>query len=282
LGHPEASPADRAASVAASILDAWREGRIPAALSLIFIRRRHSCPSSAWSWRNRIIAALHGHSDARGFRQWQEAERHVRKGERAFYILGPRNVRLKEDRPHLGLEAGDSIMVGVVAIPVFGYSQTEGAPLPEDPEAAEDDAFLAGLPFADVARTWGLTLTTFSSVPGGKLGSYSPSRQAITVGVRNLSTWAHELMHAADDRRSPLAPGQHLDQEVVAEMGASVLLECVGQTVESDRGGAWRYISGYCAKHQADPLATCEQLLARVVACVALVLDTAQALQGQS
>ena len=279
LGNPVRSNPDRAAEVAASLLDAWREGRIPGALANVFLHRRaYDCPAAAWSWRNRLITALHGHYDARGFRQWQQVGRCVRKGEKAFYILGPRTVRLKEDRPEQDLEAGDSIMVGVVAIPVFGLSQTDGAPVPEDPGAAEEAAFLASLPFLEVAKVWGLSITTFSASAGGKLGSFSPAYRTIALGVKNLATWAHELIHAADNRCSPLLPGQQLDQEVVAEMGAAVLLECVGETVESDRGGAWRYISGYCAKHKADPLATCEELLARVIACVTSVLDTAEAL----
>ena len=38
---------------------------------------------------NQLLVALHGHSDARGFRQWQSAGRYVRKGERSFTILSP-------------------------------------------------------------------------------------------------------------------------------------------------------------------------------------------------
>ena len=43
--------------------------------------------------------------------------------------------------------------------------------------------------------------------------------------------------------------GQDLSNEVVAEFGGAILLECLGHTVESDRGGAYRYIRAYCGKH---------------------------------
>jgi len=277
LDHPEAKT-DRVQAVAAAILDAFREGRIPAALSLLFIRRRSNVPSALWSWRNRLLAALHGYGDARGFRQWKQVGRHVRQGQKAFYILGPRMVpnRHRPGDP----EEEDRVMVGVVGIPVFGYEQTEGAPLADDPEAAADAAFLAALPFAEVARAWGLTLSAYPPDGTGKAGFFSPDRAAIGLGVRNLSTWAHELIHAADHQRNPLLPGQHLDQEVVAQFGASVLLECVGEHQESDLGRSWSYINEVCASTQSDPLATIDLFLERVIAAVSLVLDTAEALQA--
>jgi hypothetical protein len=268
----------RVTAAAQTLLDAFREGRLPTALASIFIRRRFKTPSNSWSLRNRILAAIHGHSDARGFRQWQEAGRHVRAGERAFYILGPRMIRVKEDRPERGLEAGDAIMVGVVGIPVFGFDQTEGDSLPEDTDLAEEAAFLARLPYIEVARAWGLSVSTYEGGSGRSLGYYSPSHHAIALGVRNLSTWAHELVHAADDRLQNLDVAAELDREVVAEFGATVLLECTGETEESDRGGAWTYISHYCERHGADPLTTCEAFLQRVVACVSHVIEAAEAL----
>ncbi len=279
---PQPSPDPRVTAAAQTLLDAFREGRIPTALANIFIRRRFNTPSSSWSLRNKLLAALHGHADARGFRQWQEAGRHVRVGERAFYILGPRMVRLKDSRPERGLEAGDAIMVGVVGIPVFGFDQTEGEPLPENTDLAEEAAFLASLPFADVAKAWGITLSTYEGRGAKNLGYYSPSHQAIALGVRNLSTWAHELVHAADDRLQTLDLAAELDREVVAEFGSTVLLECAGHPEESNRGGAWRYISLYCERFSADPLATCEVFLQRVVACVSLVIETAENLAASS
>ncbi len=276
----ETHPGVKAA--ADTLLDAFREGQVPKALSNVFIRRRFKTPCNSWSLRNRILAAIHGHSDARGFRQWQEVGRHVRAGERAFYILGPRMIRVKEDRPERGLEAGDGVMVGVVGIPVFGLDQTEGEPLPENADLAEEAAFLASLPFFDVARAWGLSVSTYEGNLGRNKGTYSPSHQAIELGVRNLSTWAHELIHAADDRLQTLELEAELDREVVAEFGATVLLECIGESAESDRGGAWNYISRYCQRHGADPLTTCEAFLQRIVACVTYVIEAAEALGSDS
>ena len=50
----------RVTAVAEQILDAFRTGTAPAALRLVLIQRNPNLPSSAWSIRNRFIAALAG------------------------------------------------------------------------------------------------------------------------------------------------------------------------------------------------------------------------------
>jgi len=67
----------------------------------------------------------------------------------------------------------------------------------------------------------------------------------------------------------------------VAELGGAVLLECLGQTVESDRGGAYRYITTYCERHSRDLLSVCTELLDRTCAAVELILKTATELEAQ-
>ena len=270
---------DNVRRVADQILAAFEAGTVPAACAQIFIRRTldDSRPCARWSWRNQLLAALLGHQDARGFRQWQEVGRHVRKGERAFHILAPavRKVEPKDDQPE---DEPSAVVTGYFCVPVFGYSQTEGEPLPG---AEEEAAFLSALPLVEVARAWGLQVSTFAAEATGKLGYYRYG-QAIAIGVENLSTWAHELLHAADDRRGVLVRGrgQTLSNEVVAEFGGAILLECLGHTTDSDRGGAYAYIQSYCQAHKADVLTVCTDLLDRTCAAVALLLDTAQDLSG--
>jgi hypothetical protein len=77
----------------------------------------------------------------------QEVGRHVRKGERAFYILAPslRRAEAKDGEPQ---DKAEFVVAGFVCVPVFGYSQTEGDPLPG---AEEEAAFLSALPLVEVA-----------------------------------------------------------------------------------------------------------------------------------
>lgn len=282
------SRTDRVAAVAQQILDAFESGDLPPALAQVLITRDFDCPAASWSYRNRLLVALAGHHDARGFRQWQEVGRSVRKGEKAFYILAPvmRRVRSNDQaEPALDEERDrrpEKELRGFRATAVFGASQTEGDPLPHETEEAH---FLDQLPLVEVARTWGIKLGTFVGTESGRLGFFQHAPlgdelQRIGLGTRNLATWAHELVHAADKRRGTLKPsvGQELSNEVVAELGGAVLLECIGETAESDRGGAYRYIEAYATEHDRSVLSVVSELVDRACAAVALILDTADQL----
>jgi hypothetical protein len=69
----------KASTVAQQILTAFEEGTVPKALAHLFIHRNVDCPTSEWSWRDRLLVALNGHYDARGYRQWQEAGRQMQR-----------------------------------------------------------------------------------------------------------------------------------------------------------------------------------------------------------
>jgi len=79
----------QAENAAGRILEAFQAGSVPKALAPVFVRRKDDVPCRAWSWSNQLLVALAGHSDARGYRQWQQVGRHVRKGEKGFHILVP-------------------------------------------------------------------------------------------------------------------------------------------------------------------------------------------------
>jgi hypothetical protein len=79
----------------------------------------------------------------------------------------------------------------------------------------------------------------------GCLGLYRRSK-GIALGVKNLSTWAHELVHAADDRNGSFKEmGQHWRSESVAGLGGAVLLELLGFCNDADLGGCWEYVQRY-------------------------------------
>jgi len=267
----------RVTAAAEQVPEAFRTGTAPAALRLVLIQRNPNLPSSAWSIRNRFIAALAGHLDARGFRQWQEAGRWVKKGEHAFYILRPRTTKAKEADEARGIQEGDPILLGFSPVAVFGYSQTEGRPLPE---AEAEESFIANLPLVEVARSWGISVSLFEAGLTPRLGFYRTDQ--IGLCTTSLETWAHELVHAADDRLVGLRGGQQLDQEVIAELGAVVLLQCLGYTEEGDAGRAWRYIEAQAQKARVSPLTVCTNLLERTCQAVSLILDTAHDLQVAS
>lgn len=276
--HPKQA---KVAAVAGDILQAFHEGRVPKAMSQVLIRRKVEVPSNHWSWGNRLVGLLRGHVYAAGYRQWQMLGRRVKKGEQAFYILGPvrRQVPVEdeEELPEGKEPQTKEVVVGYTALPVFGYLQTEGKPLPgleEEPE------FLQSLPLAEVARDWGLSVEAYSAddMPG-VLGLHVRGK-GIGLATRNLSTWAHELVHAADSRLGD-EQGSLLEKEVVAELGGAILLETLGYQTESDRGGAYDYIRRYSHEHRRQLLPTALELLERTCRAVELLLSEAERLAAE-
>ncbi len=278
-GKPSLSRcSDKAEAAASRILDAFQSGNLPKALAPIFINRRDNVPCRSWSWSNQLLTALSGYSDARSYRDWQKVGRQVKKGEKSFHILEPCPRTFTKRDKDTGEEKKVTIVKGFKAGPRFGVEQTEGDPLPgPDPKIA---SWLENLPLVDVAKKWGLSVDAFNGQNASYLGMYRHG-QAIALGVENWSTWAHELVHAADDQAGTItkAHGQQPDNEIVAELGGAVLLEVLGHDSDSDRGGAWEYIKRYAEKAKLDPVTACQRLLNRVCASVALILDTADELR---
>jgi hypothetical protein len=265
----------KAAEAANEILSAFRDpNSLPAPLAQVFIHRKDNVPCRSWSWRNQLIVALHGHADARGFRQWEQVGRHVRKGEKPFHILSPCLKTAVDEKT--GEEK--KVLYGFRGTPVFGLDQTQGQPLP--PRDPALDAWLKSLPLREVADAWGLGVEAFNGRRAGYLGKISHGH-GIALGVKNLSTWAHELVHAADRRNGRLKElGQHWRSETVAELGGAVLLKVLGYEHEADLGGCWQYVEGYAKRQGIDVLKACNLVLERTCEAVALILDTGEEIKA--
>ena len=87
----------------------------------------NNSPCRKWSPHNRFIVAINGTGDARGYNQWKEVDRFVKKGSKAMHILVPRFKKVDEE--NTGEE--DSVLIGFLAAPVFRIEDTDGEPLPE-------------------------------------------------------------------------------------------------------------------------------------------------------
>jgi antirestriction protein ArdC len=267
----------RAEEAANRILAAFEAGNLPAALAPIFIKRKDNVPCRQWSWGNQLLTALSGFSDARGFRQWQAVGRCVKKGEKGFAIMVPMVGKRETTDAETGEKGEAKFLRGFSHTIVVGFQQTEGAELPGN---AENVAFLDRLPMVEVARHWGLKVETYSGREQGPKGFYRHG-QAIAVGVENLATWTHELIHAADDRLGQLKEqGQHWRSETVAELGGAILLELLGENTEADRGGCWSYVKAYADAAGIEPITACQRCLKRTCEAVGLILDTADTLAG--
>ena len=267
---------NRTQEVAQRILDAFQhpEG-LPAALAPIFIHRDDDVPCRKWSWHNQLLVALSATVDARGIKQWNKAGRKVKKGSSAIWILAPCVKKITEEEDG-GREKERQVIYGFRSVPVFAIEDTEGDPMPERDNRYE--SWVRELPLLEVADSWDINVDTFSHQGGNPLGYYryaSNGNQAVMLGVENLSTWAHELVHAADHRITNLK-GDKWHKEIVAELGGAILLECLGMSHDADLGGAFSYIEQYARDAKVDTVRACIQVLDRACNCVKLILDTAE------
>ena len=263
----------RAELVAEKIVDSFKTGSIPKALAPVFVRRKDGVPCRSWSWGNQLLCILFGTQDARGIKQWNAVGRKVAKGSKAFDILVPLMRSVTVNDPVSGEERTAQVLYGFGTAPVFPVECTEG---PELPKIDEDVMhWLNSLPLIEVARAWVLDVDAYNGLTGAPKGKYARNK-AIAVGVKNLATWAHELIHAADDRLGNLTErGQHWRSEIVAELGGAILLEALGHEYESDRGGCYEYVQAYAQEVGLEPVQACMSVLKRTCDAVNLLLSEA-------
>jgi antirestriction protein ArdC len=204
-------------------------------------------PCHRWSLLNQFAVMCGGTFDARGFRQWEEAGRVVKKGSRALYILVPFTAKKKDEES----EAADGerkeepakkhLATWFKAMPVFRVEDTEGKEL--DYEMRLREFKPDTLPLIDVARNLGIEVKPVLTYDKG--GFFLPGENVIGMGSNNHRTFLHELSHAVDF----LLPGKVDDKEygeVVAELSSAFLGSLYGAQVELENTVA--YIQGWAGK----------------------------------
>ncbi len=212
--------------------------------------RGNSKPSDSWSFFNRLIMLMNDTADARGFRQWQQAGRRVKKGARAFYILAPvrKRVPVKVRRVEKAIIEGEEVvmeieetvmvekLVSFKPVPVFRYEDTEGKPLPEENFSVEIPCEFFG-----IIEELGLKVETAAF--RNFYGCYSPLSKTISLASPELIVFLHELCHAVDDHLHGIQRGQIPLQEVVAEFSAAVIATLLGYRIPM--GNVKEYIEHY-------------------------------------
>lgn len=272
--------------IALSFIDLFRKGTLPAALGQVFVKASDELHSADWSFGNQLIVAMAGYRDAMTFNQWRKEGFGVKKGEKSFYILAPMQKGYDRQKTDGTFERA-KYTFGFKGMPVFGNTQVadEDGNLP----TYSCDKFLETSPLIDVANSWGLSVTTYDGHSGGAAGYYSPTSSTIALGVKNLSTFAHELVHAADDKNGELDlmkygtnKKERANAEIVAELGGAVLLSAMGLESEADLGGCWEYVQAYAKGSNQDLANVCLQLVNRIGRAVKLILETKNNVQGLS
>ncbi len=221
-------------------------------------------PSRSWSLGNKIVMLLHGTSDARGYRQWQEEGRQVRKGAHALYILAPSIRKKKVKNEKTGEDEEVEFPAGFVGIPVFRYEDTEGKPIPEyQPKTLP--------PLLDVAAKWQVKVE-YGPTVRGEGGSYNLATNVIKLCQEDPDTFFHELAHKAHSTFEALKPVQDPEQETVAQLSACVLAKLYGYDATSF---SWNYIASYAKEKTPEAVGRlCMRVLSKVERVITLILET--------
>ena len=241
------------------IIASFERGDIPVAVAYSMFPIPN-IPSSKWSLLNRTLMFLAGTQDARGFRQWKQVGRYVKKGSKAFYILVPCIVKTENEENG---EVENSLR-GFMCKPVFRFEDTDGEPLEYEKLKLPD------LPLIKRAEEWGVSV---KAIPGNYryYGYYSSGRKEIALATSEESVFFHELAHAAHERvNGNLKDGQDPLQEIVAELSATALCRMVGKKHDNSFGNSYRYIRRYAS----------ELNLAIHIACLKVMSETEKVLNS--
>jgi len=253
---------DKVKQVLNAILDRFKNGDIPQSVAYSMFPIP-DIPSSKWSILNRTLMFLAGSQDARGFCQWKEVNRYVKKGSKAFHILVP-NIKKAEDS-----ETGEkkAHLAGFLARGVFRYEDTDGDPL--DYEQLE----LPAIPLIEKADEWGIPV---KAIPGSYSykGYYSSSKKLIALATKQECVFFHELSHCAHDKiQGGLKRGQDPIQEIVAELSAQALCRIVGKDGDKYLGNSYRYIERYAEKINIAPYSACLKVMSETERVLNLILE---------
>lgn len=229
------------------VIDKFKWGNLGLITDVVRIQLNESAPASKWSLSNRALAYFQaGEIDCRGFQQWRDAGRQVKKGSVAAYIVSPRMLKVRKDKHEVveeDEERNEMKLVGYTTIPVFGAGSTEG-----EGQIAEY-APKEFPPLFDVAKKLGVEVK-YGPTPEDRLGDCNHIGTVIRLGTYGMAVFFHELAHAVHARIEGPLSGKHGKkerQEIIAEFIAAVLMDFYGYDYS---GSAWSYIS----KFAKDPL----------------------------
>lgn len=222
------------------VIESFKKGNLKDIVEFSKIITHPSTPSSKWSLSNRLIAYIQaGDMDCRGYKQWQEVNRYVKKGSSAVYIFIPKvtkNIKVVNET-----EVEEIRIVGYTTIPVFSAQDTYGEG--ELPNYSPNEF----PPLYGVAQRLGIDIK-YLSTPEDRLGDCNSVGTIIRLGSWGPGVFFHELAHAVHARIEGPLKKNSSRQEVIAEFIACVLMEMYGYSDYC--GHSWSYIS----KFANDPL----------------------------
>ena len=247
-----------------TILDQFQNGNIPELVALSTYPVS-ILPMNNWSLLNQLLCYITGLTDFRGYKQWEEVKRHVKKGEKATHILVPWIKKEHDEKT----QEDKSVLAGFITASVFAVEQTEGEQL--DYQKLE----LPPFPLMERAKELGVNV---AAIPGSyeHYGYYSQNKKVIVLASPEECVFFHEVCHLADDRITGIKNGQDPIQEIVAELGALALCQIVGLDGSKHFGNNYRYIESYAKKLELTPYGAVLKVLSRTEKILNFLLKEAE------
>lgn len=258
---------ENAREIVRKLQEEFESGKIFRYLKPELLVSKNSKPSSSWSLCNRLIMLINGTDDARGFHQWNQVGRHVKKGAKAFGILAPRLIKKVDEKT----QEEKKVLAGFLGVPVFRLEDTEGQPLP-----IEDLKPQVLPPLSEVAETWNIKINWEGvSNPNQSLCAfYQSNKNRIILHTHDDYTFLHELSHAAHDRvKKGLKNGQDPEQEFVAEFSAACLAEIFNLSDPVKKDSSMAYCQNYL-RNAKNPTAVLLSGLSDVEKVLNLIIST--------
>lgn len=258
-------------SAITTLMAMFASSNFPTQIAMTIIRKAEGdiIPSDSWSLGNRLLMAAQGSNDARGFRQWGEVGRHVKKGSKAIHIFAPLTKKIKEKDDVTGEETERFIIVGFKPIPVFRLEDTEGEPLPTFDYTPKNYP-----PFFDVAEKLGVKVE-YKALRSDYYGRYTSGQGKIALCSEDAVVYYHELAHAVHDTFVDLRTCDKAKKEIVAELSALILCEISG--VSGYQWQGFKYIGAYCADSKPETvLKKMMGVINDVEKIVSIILDASE------
>lgn len=251
----------RVKSVLNSIVERFQSGDIPEAIAYAMFPFPE-VPSANWSLLNRTLMFLSGTMDARGYKQWQQVNRYVKKGSKALYIIVPYIKAIKDE-----LEERQHMLKGFGLSPVFPVEATAGEDLEYENIEVPDFSLMTR------AHEWGINV---KAVPGNYryFGYFAADRKEIAIATSQECVFFHELAHAGHHIiKGGLRSGQDPLQEIVAQLAAEALAIMVGKSAEDTCGNSYRYIQKYAEQLNISVHTACLKVMSDTEKVLNLILN---------
>lgn len=314
---------DKIKNAIGGVLDLLNSGNLPKAIAKATFPNTYK-PLSAWSMSNKLICAVDyiyekypevkklktpkergeflgkhifealENADYRGFAQWKEIKRFIKKGQHSpVSILAPafkkyfrryyekdgvKNYLGKGEKAPSGskeeTESGKYID-GFYGIPVFAVSQTYGQ------EIKYKKLELPKMPYMEVAKFLEIKVEAVGFT-GKSYGSFTPSLNRIQLATPDQVTFFHELSHAVDhyllkklgSKGLSMATKEYNEQEIVAQFSANVLAYIVGYEIKQTTSYTKAYMEHY--KNSETPEQDLIKLMSRIEKVVEFIANFKQ------